>query len=117
VQKNCKTCNALYCTLDANEFNRISTGETTIKVWNTLVTTYEGISEVKESKISIYIDVCEGGLKKDMKMKKEFKLEVHEAHGHKLKFQFNHLEPVYLNLELDRTKLTLWIQNHHQMQA
>ena len=32
--------------------------------------------------------VCEGGLKKDMKIKKEFKLEVHEAHGYKLKFQF-----------------------------
>ena len=51
-----------------------------------------------------------------MKMRTEFKLEVHEAHGHKLKFQFNHLQPVYLNLELDRTKLTVWIQNHHQMQ-
>jgi len=32
-------------------------------------------------------DVCEGGLKKDMKMKKEFKLKVHEAHDYKLKFQ------------------------------
>ena len=33
-----------------------------------------------------------------MKMKKEIKLEVHEAHGYKLKIQFNHLEPMYLNL-------------------
>jgi len=50
-------------------------------------------------------------------MKKEFKLEVHEAHGYKLKFQLVSPSTRVLELEWDRAKLTIWIQYHHQMQA
>jgi len=47
--------NALYYAWDIKEFNIIFIDETTIEQWNTLVTTYEATSQVRESKISIYI--------------------------------------------------------------
>ena len=52
--KNCKTpLNALYYTLDANEFNRISACEIAIEVWNILVIAYKSVSYAKQLKICI----------------------------------------------------------------
>ena len=47
--------NALFCALDRNEFNRVSTCETAYDIWHTLEITYEGTSRVKESKINMYV--------------------------------------------------------------
>ena len=46
---NAKAMNALFCTLDKNEFNRVSTCETAFDIWHTLEVTHEGTSRVKES--------------------------------------------------------------------
>jgi hypothetical protein len=42
----------LYCALDANEFNQISTCESAKEMWDKIEVTYEGTNQVKESKIS-----------------------------------------------------------------
>ena len=34
MQSNAKTMNILYCALDPNEFNRISTCESTKEIWD-----------------------------------------------------------------------------------
>ena len=45
--------NALFCALDKNEFNWISTCETTFDIWRTLQIMHEGTSSVKDSKVNI----------------------------------------------------------------
>ena len=45
--------NALFCALDKNEFNRISTCETAFDIWRTLEISHEGTSRVKDSKVNI----------------------------------------------------------------
>ena len=45
--------NALFCALDKNEFNRVSTSTSAHQIWHTLEVTHEGTNKVKESKISI----------------------------------------------------------------
>ncbi len=45
--------NALFCALDKNEFNRVSTYEMTFDIWHTLEITHEGTSRVKDSKINL----------------------------------------------------------------
>ena len=45
--------NALFCALDTNEFNWVSTYEMTFDIWHTLEITHEGTSRVKDSKINI----------------------------------------------------------------
>ena len=40
--------NVLYCALDINEFDRISTGVSAKVIWDILEVTYEGTSQVKE---------------------------------------------------------------------
>ena len=52
---NAKAMNILYCALEVNEFNRISTCNLAKKTWDRLEVTHEGTSQVKESKISILI--------------------------------------------------------------
>ena len=47
--------NILYCALDPNEYNRISTCESTKKMWDRLEVTHEITSQVKESKINILV--------------------------------------------------------------
>ena len=47
--------NALFYALDKNEFNRISTCETTFDIWRTLEITHEGTSRVKDSKVNILL--------------------------------------------------------------
>lgn len=49
--------NLLYWVLDPNEFNRISTCETTKEIWDKIEITHEGTNQVKESKISMLIIV------------------------------------------------------------
>jgi len=55
VAKNYRAINLLYCGLDANEFNRVSSCTSAKEIWDKLVVTYEGTSQVKESKISIFL--------------------------------------------------------------
>ena len=52
---NAKAMNALFCALNKNEFNRISTCETTFDIWRTLEITHEGTSRVKDSKVNILL--------------------------------------------------------------
>ena len=47
--------NILYCALDPNEFNRISTCESAKEIWDRLDVTHEGTNQVKESKINILV--------------------------------------------------------------
>ena len=55
TQLNTKVINVLYCTLDINEFNRISTYNSAKKIWDRLEVTHEETNQVKESKISILV--------------------------------------------------------------
>ena len=53
LQSNAKVMNILYCALDPNEYNRISTYKSIKEIWDKLEVTHEGTSYVKESKINI----------------------------------------------------------------
>ena len=44
---NTKAMNALFCALEKNKFNRISTYETAHDIWYTLKVTNEGTNKVK----------------------------------------------------------------------
>ena len=50
-----KAMNALFCALDKNEFNRVSTATSAYDIWHTLEVTHEGTTKVKESKISVLV--------------------------------------------------------------
>ena len=45
--------NVLFCALDKNEFDWISTCEMAFDIWHTLEIIYEGTSRVKDSKVNI----------------------------------------------------------------
>ena len=47
--------NVLYCALDKNEFNRVSTCNSAKEIWDRLEVTHEGTNQVKESKINILV--------------------------------------------------------------
>ena len=49
---NSRAMNALFCALDKNEFNQVSTCEITFGIWHTLEIIHEGTSRVKDSKIN-----------------------------------------------------------------
>ena len=53
VQMNFKAINTIHCSLNATKFNRISTCKTTKEIWDKLKVTYEGTTQVKESKIAL----------------------------------------------------------------
>ena len=55
VKLNAKAMNVIYCALDANEFNRISTCSSAKKIWDRLEVTHEGTNQVKESKINMLV--------------------------------------------------------------
>ena len=55
AQLNAKAINILYCSLDSNEFNRISTCNSAKEIWDRLEVTHEGTNQVKESKINILV--------------------------------------------------------------
>jgi hypothetical protein len=50
-----KAMNALFCAMDKNEFNRVSTSSSSHQIWHTLEVTHEGTSKVKDSKISVLV--------------------------------------------------------------
>jgi len=52
AQNNSKAMNILFCSLDRNEFNRVSVCKTANEIWKTLQVTHEGTSKVKQTKIS-----------------------------------------------------------------
>ena len=45
----------LCCGLDANEYNRICACESAKEIWDKLVVTYEGTSQVRETKINLLV--------------------------------------------------------------
>lgn len=45
----------IHCTLDVNEYNKMLACSSAKKVWDKLEVTYEGTSQVKESKIDIFL--------------------------------------------------------------
>ena len=47
IELNTKAMNLLYCALNPNEFNRVSTCSSTKKIQDTLEITHEGTSQVK----------------------------------------------------------------------
>jgi len=51
--------NALFCSLNKEEFNRVSMARSTIQIWQILQITHEGTNKIKESKISILIHKLE----------------------------------------------------------
>ena len=55
AQLNAKAMNVLYCALDANEFNRISTCASAKEIWDRLEVTHEGTNQVKETKINMLV--------------------------------------------------------------
>ena len=55
AQLNAKGMNILYCSLDANEFNRISVCASAKEIWERLEITHEGTNQVKESKINMLV--------------------------------------------------------------
>jgi hypothetical protein len=52
---NAKAKNLLYCALDRNEFNRISTCDSAYDIWHALEVTHVGTSKVKETKINMLV--------------------------------------------------------------
>ena len=55
IIQNAKAMTALFCAIDANEFNRISTCKSAHEIWNNLKVTHEGTNKVKQSKICLYL--------------------------------------------------------------
>ncbi|KAH9698517.1 hypothetical protein KPL71_024037 [Citrus sinensis] len=54
---NSKSMNALFCALDKKEFHRVSSCESANEIWHELEVVYEGTNQVKESKISRFMDI------------------------------------------------------------
>jgi len=52
---NARTMNYLYCALSCDEFNRVSMCSSAKEIWDILEVTYEGTSQVKETKISMLV--------------------------------------------------------------
>lgn len=52
---NAKAMNALYCSLDKNEYNRISQCDSAKEIWDKLEITHEGTNQVKESKMNLLV--------------------------------------------------------------
>src|SRR4029078_10166993 len=55
VHKNNKAINVLMCALSAEEYHRVSACSTAKDIWDDLVNTYEGTSQVRQSKIRQYL--------------------------------------------------------------
>ena len=50
-----KVMNTLFCALNKEEFNRVSTARSANQIWQILQVTHEGTNKVKEYKISILV--------------------------------------------------------------
>ncbi|XP_020270851.1 uncharacterized protein LOC109846040 [Asparagus officinalis] len=59
VNLDSKAMDALFCALDKNEFNRVSTFTSAHQIWHTLEVTHEGTNKVKESKIYVLVHMFE----------------------------------------------------------
>ena len=59
LTKNSRAKHILYYGLDANEYNRIFACDTAKQIWNKLIVTYEGTSQVRETKMNMYMHYCE----------------------------------------------------------
>ncbi|GAV81971.1 DUF4219 domain-containing protein/UBN2 domain-containing protein, partial [Cephalotus follicularis] len=70
LQLNFKAKHVLFCAVGPNEFNRISSCDSTKEMWDLLEVTYEGTNEVKESKISHFKNECPNLKKKEQFKKK-----------------------------------------------
>ena len=57
VNLDAKAMNALFCALNKEEFNRMSTATSAHQIWQILQVTHEGTNKVKESKISILVQM------------------------------------------------------------
>ena len=55
IELNYKAINCLCCALDPNEFDRISSCYSAKAIWDKLEATYEGSSQVEESKMSMLV--------------------------------------------------------------
>ena len=53
--KNYRAIHLLYCALNAEEFNRISSCRSAKEIWDKLVVTFEGTSQVKQTKINLLL--------------------------------------------------------------
>ncbi|XP_049368191.1 uncharacterized protein LOC125833082 [Solanum verrucosum] len=53
IEKNYKAKKLLVCGIGPDEYNKISTCETTKEIWDCLKTTHEGMTQVNESKVDI----------------------------------------------------------------
>ena len=84
LSKNCKAIYILYCGLDANEYNRIRACESVKDKWDKLVVTYEGTSQVRETKINMFVHQY-----------KLFKMQQDET----IKEMFTHLTDIANNLK------------------
>ncbi|KAK2970461.1 hypothetical protein RJ640_003670 [Escallonia rubra] len=51
--------NTISCSLDVNEYNRVSACKTTQEIWRLLEVTHQGINQVKETKINMLIQQYE----------------------------------------------------------
>ena len=51
AQNNSKAMNILFCSLDRNEFNRVSVCKSAYEICKTLQVTHEGTSKVKQTEI------------------------------------------------------------------
>ena len=59
IELNAKAMNLLYCAVDPNEFNRVSTCTSAKKIWDTLEVTHEGTNQVKQSKVNMLVHTYE----------------------------------------------------------
>ena len=50
-----KAMNALFCAMEKNEFNHVSTATNTHEIWHILEVTHEGTSKFKETKIYVLV--------------------------------------------------------------
>ena len=57
--QNYRALNILFCGLDSNEFNRVTTCDTAKDVWDTFKITYRGTSQLRESNINPYVHLYE----------------------------------------------------------
>ncbi|XP_028080574.1 uncharacterized protein LOC114282121 [Camellia sinensis] len=55
IQSNTKAVNMLYWALDATEFNKICTCIMAREIWDKLIVTHEGTTQVKEFRVSLLV--------------------------------------------------------------
>ena len=55
ITANAKAMTAIFCAIDVNELNRVSTCKAAHEIWHNLEVTHEGTNKVKQSKICLYI--------------------------------------------------------------